>query len=282
MEARLLRCPFVYSNYQSILTKHARDCWRISFDFYYLKFFTQTNLAMSDLDVAATLDGLSTVPVHIWSIAYFGLSAASLIRTVFTFPTQELQAQLPHVLPVLGFIFASAAFSFFCLRSRLVRRSAEEEKVGALLLIASSALAFVYFQFYHNAFARCFYILALGLVGTYATFVTWHGTANFATICITYGAFALVPAAHASLRPTACTLNLTLYFILFSGMNATGGLLDAWRIPDRFAGLAGNSVSQLLMHICISFAARQFLEKLLAAYISAERGSVLECRGWSW
>lgn len=221
---------------------------------------------MTDVNYAVTLAGRHIVILHLWSLASFGQLTASLLCQVLAFPTQPTEAQLPDALPVIGTLLAATTFSLLCLKSRLVRRTVAREKAGAVLLLSSSATAFVYFQYYHDAFARSFYILALGLVGAYAAFVTWQRTVNFVNICVIYAGFALAPAVHASLGPTAGTPNLAGCFILFLSANAVGGLLYAWRMPGRFSGLAGSAFSELLMHGCAIFATTHWLKALMGAH----------------
>ena len=84
------------------------------------------------------------VLVHILSISYFGLLAANFLCGFLSLPLHQARSVLPDDLVVLFFLVTVAAFSFFCLRSRITQKTPDLEQASVIALIALSTVSFVY------------------------------------------------------------------------------------------------------------------------------------------
>lgn len=219
--------------------------------------------------------------LHVCAILYFGLTTANVACGLLALPLGEAQGFLADILPVMAFLIAITLFSCFSLRGRLLRLPPTQEQMGVLLLIASSAISFVHFQFYHTTFSRVVYTILLGSVGIYALHFTWHReNANFPLICFLYGTFALVPAMHAACSSTTGLGNITRCFFLYSALNGIGGLIYRFAIPDQYLGLSERPFSEFIMHAFILCGTKLLLARLLALHTLGEDGSAVDCLLW--
>ena len=107
-------------------------------------------------------------------LLWFPTVAANFLCGFFSLPLHQARSVLPDDLVVLFFLVTVAAFSFFCLRSRITQRTPDLEQASVIALIALSTVSFVYFQFYHDTWSRGFHMVIFSLCGLRSISQFWQ------------------------------------------------------------------------------------------------------------
>lgn len=225
---------------------------------------------------------LSVVLIHALSIFYFGLLAANFLCGFLSLPLHQVQSAISDDLVILLFLLAVISFSFLCLRSRITQRTSALEQASVIVLIAASTISFIYFQFYHEKWPCRFYMVTSSLFALHSVSRYFQHNASFPELCVRYGMISILPAIHATIRPSACRLPMIPSFIAFLSLNAVSGLNLLLRVPERFSGIRSHPISCFILHASILIATTFLSERLLAAKASDATFSADECRGLIW
>lgn len=140
--------------------------------------------------------------------------------------------------------------------------------------MAVAASVFVHLQFHHDQWIYDAYLSSFILAATHSPSkcVNFHeGTfPDFLSICLGYGILLLVPAIHASLRLSTSRQAMFPSYLIYIGLNALGGPIYIFRMPDRLGVLNG---SKWVSHCCNTLAI-MYLSKTLFATLVADRSGL--------
>ena len=246
---------------------------------------------MSKTRTTHLCDEAFTILIHAIGGAYFALTLISFLIYQIPPSLDALPDALVLVLYFIGILTCSALSILYRSISIFDRENCgywqRLEHVGIVILIWSSSLPFIYFQFYHQDRALIGYIWLITLTGVRNLVLILDSPPHYpqaSRIFIytgsTFALLTLLPAVHAVFWTSACRYPLAPDYIRYAAFNTIGGLFYLLRFPERWGIVKRWKVSNYAIHVFILGAAVLYSRCLVTAYASDQNWSVQKCGEW--
>ena len=186
---------------------------------------------------------------------------SNIIHNFLYIPVLDTREAIWDVFALSTFLFGAATFSTFYFLSEYWKRF---ELVGAITLLWTSAVPFIYYQYYDSGLL-IWGILALVLCGVRSTACVWYQEADaFVRHYFAILILILVPAVWAHLYLSACRHVMVTDITQFLRYNSLGGLLYLGRLPERVR--LGPHTSRFALHLTLIGSAVAYSTTLISVY----------------
>jgi hypothetical protein len=216
---------------------------------------------MDDSPIGVLFMKLLFSVLHSFSLAYFSLLLSNIVHNFLYVPVQDTNEAIQDVLALSSFLIGAAIFSAFYFLGEYWKKF---ELVGAITLIWTSGIPFLYFQYYHSGMLY-WGILVFLFCGVRSTACVWHSDVDaFVLHYFALLVLALTPAIWAHLYVSPCRHMMVTEYILFLRYNSLGGLLYLSRLPEKLR--LGLHTSRFALHLILVGSAVAYSMKLITAY----------------
>ncbi|PYH75618.1 hypothetical protein BO82DRAFT_409844 [Aspergillus uvarum CBS 121591] len=216
---------------------------------------------------------LPVIFIRLIELFTISLPAVNYFFNYVILPIGQAQIALGDTIIILIIFLAALTPSVLTLCTRFGHPTSHLEEAATIIWMAVAASAFVHIQFHHDQWIYGAYLLTLILTATHSLSkcVNFHeGTfPDFPSICLGYGILMLAPAIHASLGSSASPQAMIPSYLIYIGLNALGGLIYIFRMPDRLGVLNG---SKWVLHCCNALATMYLSNTLFATLVADQSG----------
>lgn len=226
---------------------------------------------MSDFEITRFPRHAFATLIYITVSLYFLLLSVRIVAEYLEQPLYRTSDILPDTIAVLCFPFGMLVTYILAAKDPLKYAECDFlHYLTAILLMWTSSVPFLYFQFYHTP------VLLLALVGLTTFLTVWFAAfAKFSHIrsettaaCFILLGILLVPAIYARNSPSACRYPLALEFITLSMSHAASFIIQMLQVPERLGYFRQSSLSYQIMQIILAGAAINYSTHVLKAYQS--------------
>ncbi|RAL06483.1 uncharacterized protein BO97DRAFT_449884 [Aspergillus homomorphus CBS 101889] len=214
---------------------------------------------------------LPVIFIRLIELFTISLPALNYFFNYAILPVRQAQSELSDTIIILIIFLAALAPSVLTLWTRLGHPTSHLEEAATIIWMAVAASAFVHIELHHDKWIYGAYLLTLVLSATHSLSKCVNfreGTfPDFPSICLGYGILMLAPVIHASLRSSTSQQAMIPSYLIYIGLNALGGLVYIFRMPDRLGVLNG---SKWILHGCNALAT-MYLSNTLFATLVADR-----------
>lgn len=199
--------------------------------------------------------------LHSSSLAYFSLLLGNIIHNFLYIPVQDTSKAIQDVFALSIFLIGAATFSAFYFLGEYWKKF---ELVGAITLVWTSGVPFIYYQYHHSGLL-IWGILVLLLCGARSTACVWYtGSDAFVRHYFAVLMLVLIPAIWAHFYLSTCRHVMVADFTQFLRYNSLGGLIYLGRLPERLR--LGAHTSRFALHLALVGSAVAYSTKLISVY----------------